>query len=212
LIVPVKALANAGGAAEVLEARDLASIAYDAAKKAGRLARAKGAHDDLIAAAYRTQADALEIEALAKRRLADEYDAAQERDEIASSGDTLRQGPSVPKQNSGKATAADVGLNRKEIHEARAIRNAETAEPGIIARALDQMVGQGRADQSKPEHPGFQFLLIAGAAEITITRRRSDFPASRPIRAVHQHFRSRKHATGSRFNLIEIVSIFRSRE
>jgi hypothetical protein len=39
-----------------------------------------------FAAAHRTQADALEIEAGAKRRLADEYDAAQERGEIANAG------------------------------------------------------------------------------------------------------------------------------
>jgi len=49
------------------------------AKLAARLARIKQAHDDLISAAHRVQADAIEIEALAKRRLADEYDAAQAR-------------------------------------------------------------------------------------------------------------------------------------
>jgi hypothetical protein len=39
-----------------------------------------------------------------------EYDAAQERGEVAKIGDNL---PSVPKQNS-KPTAADIGLSRKE--------------------------------------------------------------------------------------------------
>lgn len=70
------------------------------------------------AAAYRAQADALDIEAQAKRRLADEYDAAQERGEIARSGDTLRKGTGVPKENSGKLTASDVGLSPQEIYEA----------------------------------------------------------------------------------------------
>jgi hypothetical protein len=42
-------------------------VPYDAAKKAARLGKAKQAHDELIAAAYRAQADALEIEAQAKR-------------------------------------------------------------------------------------------------------------------------------------------------
>jgi len=37
--------------------------------------------DELIAKVHRAQADALEIEATAKRRLADEYDVAQERGE-----------------------------------------------------------------------------------------------------------------------------------
>ena len=49
-------LASATSAAEVLEARDTASVAYDAAKSAARLARAKGAHDELIAKAHRAQA------------------------------------------------------------------------------------------------------------------------------------------------------------
>ena len=45
------ALANAKSAAEVLEARDMASIAYDMAKATARLGKAKQAHDELIAAA-----------------------------------------------------------------------------------------------------------------------------------------------------------------
>jgi hypothetical protein len=68
-----------------------------------------------------------EFEAAAKRRLADEYDAAQERGEVAATGDTLRQGPGVPEQNAGKATAADLGLSHKDIHEARIIRDAGKA-------------------------------------------------------------------------------------
>lgn len=138
-----KALAGAGSAAEVLDARDMASVAYDAAKKAARLLRAKQAHDEVVGAAYRAQADASAIEALAKRRIADEYDAAQERGEVARHGETLRSGPDVPKQNFGKATAADIGLSRKEIHEARIIRDAEDAEPGAIRRALDEALDAG---------------------------------------------------------------------
>ena len=42
-------------------------------------ARKPAAHDDVLGAVYRAQADALMIEARAKMRLADEYDAAQER-------------------------------------------------------------------------------------------------------------------------------------
>ncbi len=79
-------LAGAKTAAEVLEAREAAGIAYDAAKRTARLSRAKAAHDDLLAAAHRAQADALVIEAAAKRRLADEYDAAQERGEVRKDG------------------------------------------------------------------------------------------------------------------------------
>jgi hypothetical protein len=87
----------------------------------------------VIAAAYRAQADALEIEALAKRRLADEYDAAQERGEIAKVSDGRRSS----KAKDLKPTAADVGLSHKEIHEARQIRDAENnRDPGIVRPTL----------------------------------------------------------------------------
>jgi len=137
------ALVSARTSAEVLEARDMASVAYDAAKKAARLSKAKGAHDALIAAAHRAQADALEIEAKAKRRLADEYDAAQDRGEVAKPSHNLRHGPDIPKENIGKARAADAGLTAKEIHEAREIRDAENADPGIIKRTLDEAIEAG---------------------------------------------------------------------
>lgn len=132
-------LALATTAAEVLDARDLAAAAYDAAKSAARFARAKGAHDELIAKVHRAQADALEIEAMAKRRLADEYDAAQDRGEVASVG----QPSIVPEGNDKPATAADLGLSRKDIHEARQIRDAEVAEPGIISRTIMERLQAG---------------------------------------------------------------------
>ena len=66
-----------------------------------------------LSAAHRAQAHAREIEAGAKRRLAHEYDAAQERSDIATRAD----GPAVRDHVPGKnkiATAADVGVSRKE--------------------------------------------------------------------------------------------------
>jgi len=135
-----RALAGARSSAEVLEAGAMASFAYDAAKKTGRLAKAKQAHDDLIAAAYRAQADALEIEAAAKRRLADEYDAALERGEVASHGGARNF--KVPDGNV-EPTAADAGLSRKDIHEARKIRDAEQANPGIVRRTLNDLLARG---------------------------------------------------------------------
>lgn len=132
-------LALATNAAEVLDARDMAGAAYDAAKSAARFARAKGAHDELIAKVHRAQADALEIEAMAKRRLADEYDAAQDRGEVASVG----QPSIVPEGNDKPATAADLGLSRKDIHEARQIRDAEVAEPGLISRTIMERLHAG---------------------------------------------------------------------
>ena len=49
-------LAEASTSAEVLEAKTMAGVAYDAAKYAGRIARMKEAHDDLLAKIYRSQA------------------------------------------------------------------------------------------------------------------------------------------------------------
>jgi hypothetical protein len=134
------ALSNARTAAEVLEAKDIATFAYDTAKRAARLAKAKGAHDELIAAAHRAQADALEIEAQAKRRLADEYDSAQERGEVQ----TLGRPKNLPNEKNSPASAADLGLSHKDIHEARVVRDAEQAEPGIVRRTLDEELASGK--------------------------------------------------------------------
>jgi hypothetical protein len=76
----------------------------------------------LIAAAHRAQADALEIEAQAKRRLADEYDAAQERGEVATGW------PKTILGGNTSATVAEIGLSSNEIHDARVIRDAEAAD------------------------------------------------------------------------------------
>lgn len=130
-----KALSGARTSAEILEARDMAGVIYDAAKKSARLAKAKGAHDELIAAAHRAQADALEIEAGAKRRLADEYDAAQERGEARTQADN--------QHSSNKTKLSDIGLSSKQVHEAREIRDAEETEPGIVRRALDNIIMAG---------------------------------------------------------------------
>lgn len=131
------ALSSARSSAEVLEARDMARVAYDAAKSAGRMAQAKQAHDSLIAEIHRAQANALAIRARAEMRLAEEYDAAQDRGEVASVG----QRSNVVADN--VSTAADLGIRRDEIHEARKLRDAEASEPGLISRALDAMVARG---------------------------------------------------------------------
>ena len=134
-------LSGAKTAAEVLEAREVAGLAYDVAKRTARLQRAKSAHDDLIAAAHRAQADALEIEAAAKRRLADEYDAAQKRGEVARG--SVRTDIVGGDNDVRPATAADLGLRRDQIHEARQIRDAEAANPGIVRRTLDDRLDRG---------------------------------------------------------------------
>ncbi|TIP38370.1 MAG: hypothetical protein E5X76_19990 [Mesorhizobium sp.] len=132
------ALSRATTAAEVLDARDKAGAVYDAAKRAARLQKAKRAHDEIIAATHRAEADALEIEAMAKRRLADEYDAAQERGEVAKRGKPVN----IPERNN-KATTAEIGIRRKDIHEARQMRVAIAKNPAIVREALDQILASG---------------------------------------------------------------------
>lgn len=136
-----QSLAAARTSAEILDAREMAGIAYDVAKRAARLRRAKDAHDALISAAHRAQAHALEIESKAKHRLADEYDAAQQRGDIQRhGGDRLSK---VSDENLAP-TVSDLGLTRKEVHEARLLRDAEAAEPGLIRRTLDEAIAAGR--------------------------------------------------------------------
>lgn len=130
-------LASAETSAEVLDARLMATAAYDAAKSAARIATAKRAHDEIIVAVYRAQADALEIESTAKRRLADEYDAAQERGEVA------RNGQPSSSMREGLATVADIGLSHKDIHEARQLRDAERDNPGTTRRAINGILERG---------------------------------------------------------------------
>jgi len=134
------ALAKATNAGEILEAKREAEIAYNAAKLAARFLKIKDAHATVLAACHRAQADALVIEARAQCRLADEYDAAQERGELSTGGN-----PNLPNRSQTErlATVEDVGLTRKQVHEARLIRDAEKAEPGIVRQTLDEQLEAG---------------------------------------------------------------------
>ncbi len=131
----VSTLTNARSAGEILDARDKAALVYDVAKRAARLAKAKDAHNTVVAAAHRAQAQALEIEAGAKRRLADEYDAAQERGEINRHGGDRK----TIKFESSKLE----DVTPSDLHEARQIRDAEEADPGIVKRTLDDAIESG---------------------------------------------------------------------
>jgi hypothetical protein len=84
-------------------------VAYDAAKIAARLAKAREAHDAIVKACHKVQADALEIETRAQCRLADEYDAAQARGEVQRPGGDRTS--NVPNRNN-TPTVSDLGLTR----------------------------------------------------------------------------------------------------
>jgi len=83
-------------------------------------------------------ADALEIEAAAKLRLADEYDAAIERNEIGS-----HEGDRTGKFPDEKLALATEIVDPKLAYQARQIRDAEEANPGIVRRTLDAALEAG---------------------------------------------------------------------
>jgi hypothetical protein len=80
-------------------------------------------------------------------RLAEEYDAAQERGEVATGNRTKDFG--VGDHNAKPATAADLGLRRDEIHEARRMRDAER----VGQRLRDVDVELVEMVVVMPEHP-----------------------------------------------------------
>ncbi|WP_428413066.1 SAM-dependent methyltransferase [Pararhizobium sp.] len=117
-------------------AQILAEKAYADAKQAAQLGERVGASKQLIEKAHRLQADALLIESLAKIQLAEFWDAQK------AAGKTHKGRPkSVPDGNA--FSAADAGISRKEIHEARKLRDAEAKTPGIIQRAIDARLETG---------------------------------------------------------------------
>jgi len=138
-----EALSNARTSGEVLEARDMARTAYDAAKSAGRMARAKDAHDTLMAEVHRAQAHALSIRARAEMRLAEEYDAAQERGEVRKNGQRGKALEDDKGFYDGPASVSNLGLRHDEIHEARQMHRAEQADPGVVERTVNDMVDRG---------------------------------------------------------------------
>lgn len=125
---------------DVMAARMLAAGAYEQAKAAASYAQRFGAAERLVGKARRLQADALMIEAQAKVRLADEWDAAQAAGEASRGG----RPKTVPDENGfSPATSQEAGLSRKEIHEARKLRDAERDAPGIVERAIQARLEAG---------------------------------------------------------------------
>ena len=92
------------------------------------LARQNGTRQNHLSAIWRLWSASCppkrEIEVAAKRRLADEYDAAQERGEVAQSGQYSRsEAEHLP-------TASDIGLSRKD-----STRPASSAMPSVVTPA-----------------------------------------------------------------------------
>ena len=133
-------LAEAKTSAEVLEAKTTAGVAYDAAKSAGRIARMKEAHDDLIQKIYRSQAQCVIIEGEAQARLADEYDLAQEKGEVAKAGQPKKSNVAG---HDNTLKTADLGLTRDQIYQARKVRDVLREDPTAIEDKVNALVEQG---------------------------------------------------------------------
>jgi hypothetical protein len=163
-----KALLDEG---DVIAAKVLAARAYDDAKSAVALAERFKAGNALVEKARRLQCDALLIETRAKIRLADEWDAAKDAGLVGAG-----RPKNVPDGNG--FTAAEAGLDRKEIHEARKLRDAEAKEPGIVERAIAARLSSGL-------NPSRANLRVAvGTASATAEERGRNFYET-PTEATH---------------------------
>jgi hypothetical protein len=166
-----KALLDEG---DVIAAKVLAAHAYDDAKSAVALAERFKAGNALVDKARRLQGDALLIETRAKIRLADEWDAATAAGLISKGGRPTEK----PVDGKNGFSAAEAGLDRKEIHEARKLRNAEAKEPGIVERAIAARLSSGL----NPSRANLRAAV--GTASATAEERGKNFYET-PIEATH---------------------------
>ena len=154
----------------------LSSGAYAKAKAAGAYAESVQASRTLVDKARRLQADALKIEALAYCAMADAVDEAQDKGEIGRTG----RPKSVSDENT--FTLEEVGIDRQHLHHARKLRNAERAEPGFVARVIEDRLSDG-------DEPSRAFLKkSAGHAVGTKTatmEERGDDLYETPVEAMH---------------------------
>lgn len=128
-------LAAAESPAQVLVAKEEAGFAYDAAKRAARLAKAMDAHAEIMTVARRAQADALEIEALAEVRIADEVDRGQADGIFCSRGRWSKA--------NGLKPVHHLGLSRKDVFDARQLRSLIAKRPAALKTALQDIIDNG---------------------------------------------------------------------
>ncbi|WP_377299786.1 hypothetical protein [Rhizobium sp. SGZ-381] len=124
---------------DVTAAMLLSGGAYEQAKAAGGYAAKVKASRQLIDKFRAIQADALKVETFAHIRLADMVDEAQNRGQLAKPG----RKSNILDENI--LTLSDFGLDAKQVHEARKLREAERETPGIVERAIDARVSGGLA-------------------------------------------------------------------
>ena len=89
----------------------------------------------------------------AKRRLADEYDGAQERREVRAPNERTASGREA-------VGVKDIGLTHKQIHEARAVRDAENNDPRMVRRTLDSLQQRDRSNERHRRVMGKRRILF----------------------------------------------------
>lgn len=129
-------LDRARTSAEVLEVRDQARMAYAIAKEQSRMEKASRAHADICNTATRLIGAAALLEARANIKLAEEYDAAKDKGEVAVAGSNQHSNEVVVNAN-------DLGIRRDQIHHARKLRDAELESPGILDRTVNDLIERG---------------------------------------------------------------------
>ncbi len=123
-------------AGDVDLAQFLSTASYEEAKAAVSFGRRVKAKRELQEKARRLEADALYIWTQCDMHFAEQWEKAIDE------GRVLKGRPkSVPDENA--FTAEEIGLSRKEIHEARKILAAERRQPGIVKRALEARLAAG---------------------------------------------------------------------
>ncbi len=85
-------------------------------------------------------------------------------------------------------SAADIGLSRKAIHDARLIRDAEEADPGIVRRTLDEKLERGE----EPNRAALRKMVVDAAMrgmrpERKPSRRNPLYVPPTPQQAAWQH-------------------------
>lgn len=115
----------------------LSSGVYAQAKAAAGYAESVKASRTLVDKARRLQADALKIEALAYCAMADAVDEAQAKGAIS------RGGRPETVQGADRFSLEEVGIDKRRLHEARQLRNAERKEPGFVERIVVARLEEG---------------------------------------------------------------------
>lgn len=133
-IEAARALLDAG---DVERALKLSTVVYDQAKAAAGSAERVRASRELVEKARRMQAEALKIESLCYVAMADAVDAAQALGRVSRGGRPSQADVSTPLK------LADVGVDRKRLHDARRIRDGVRAEPDFVERVIEERLAQG---------------------------------------------------------------------